>query len=48
MLAKKKLQLTKDMRHFFFIKADQIEEARTRFLKCSAYYIVYETQFNYF
>ncbi len=31
MLTKKKLQLTKDMQHkFFSVKANQVEEARTR------------------
>jgi hypothetical protein len=49
MLAKKKLQLMKDMWHnLFFARGDQVEEIKTIFLKYNEYYLVYETQFLYF
>jgi hypothetical protein len=45
----KELQLMEDMWHnLFYARVDQLEEVRTRFLKCSAHYLVYETQFACF
>jgi hypothetical protein len=35
-------------RNLLSARSDQVEKARTNFLKCSAYYLVYETQFAYF
>jgi hypothetical protein len=41
MLAKKKLQLTKDMRcNLFFAKVDQLEKGRKKFWKWNAYDLV--------